>query len=1093
VPSRIVGDHVDVPIVPTALTRLARSIGVERNEVRVFAWAAATFFLIHAASVVLANASDTLFLKRIGVNLLPVAFLVSSLLLVLTTSAMVRLAARGAPIVLLVRTFFGLSIGLVLLWLLALADVRGVFAALVVISKQVESIAQLVFWVAIGGMLHARQAKRLYAPIVAGGTLGEILGSFASGIIGKSFSIAALLPFAAAMLALAGLLARRGSTLGAVRLARARPRTTAPGASALGLLVPLWRESHLFRILAVSALLCGALGPLLYFQFSYVADRATQGSNAEIRLLTLYANFRGWLNVAVLALQLLGTARLFRRIGVPLAATISPLIYLLGFFSLSFRLRLEAAVGAMAGATLQDHAVYDPAQRILVTLFPERQRPAATTLVEGPIQRTGGVLGNLLLLATIAVATPAAVGFVGLPIALVWLGATLLLWRIYPTLLLEVATARRLLADEELPLSELVDPSTQRVLAASLLDADPVRVRAACALMSEGPAGPAVLELSRAAGTAPLQTRPLLVETLHRVLDRDGDASVAAEAAHYLEPLLADPTLATASERANLVEAYARLAPDVSAGSHAAAVLAQLLNDPDEAVRLAAMARLHRGGTIVAPSGDFDAVLAAATASDDAAVRHVALDELRALLLPAAANPGGNGDGGRWSARLSILAGRLGDERDRTRAAEILADLAAHAGTPQSPQAALLLPLTRDSDPGVRAAVLRFVGQARIIEQIAWTAERLASDDDAEADAAATALRAFGPTAIQALLDTLHSGRRAARQTVLSILRDLQVAAPTLRSHINRETAAMQRTRLQLYALTGSGLSDLALQRLRERIDERAHAALLLLAALLDEDRLAVLGRLLARSPRGRNRAVLVEAIEALLPPDERERLIPLLDDLDARTARDAAQALGRPLPTFAEGWHDALAEADALTAAFFAASRRRDLAARRDLSDTAGRNAAAADDDMLKRVEIVLHLRSLDLFASLTTRQLSEIAVVVREEVFQPGTAIVREGEFGDCMYLIVSGEVLISREGQFSVTAKAGELFGEMSLFDGETRFATVSAVHRVRLLRLDRQDLFELMEEQPSIAIGICQTLSRHARDSIMRLEQRVARQK
>ena len=60
-------------------------------------------------------------------------------------------------------------------------------------------------------------------------------------------------------------------------------------------------------------------------------------------------------------------------------------------------------------------------------------------------------------------------------------------------------------------------------------------------------------------------------------------------------------------------------------------------------------------------------------------------------------------------------------------------------------------------------------------------------------------------------------------------------------------------------------------------------------------------------------------------------------------------------------------------------------------------------------------------------------------------------------------------------------------MSLFDGETRIATVSAAHRTRLLRLDRQDLFELMDEQPAIAIGICQTLSRHMRDSLKRVEE------
>ena len=134
-----------------------------------------------------------------------------------------------------------------------------------------------------------------------------------------------------------------------------------------------------------------------------------------------------------------------------------------------------------------------------------------------------------------------------------------------------------------------------------------------------------------------------------------------------------------------------------------------------------------------------------------------------------------------------------------------------------------------------------------------------------------------------------------------------------------------------------------------------------------------------------------------------------------------------------------------------------------------------------------MLHLRSLDLFARLTTRQLSEIAAVVHEEVFAAGAAIVREGEFGDCMYLIVSGEVQISRAGQYTVGCRRGELFGEMSLFDGETRFATVTAARRTRLLRLDRHDLFELMDEQPAIAIGICQTLSRHMRDSLKRVEE------
>ena len=451
-------------------------------------------------------------------------------------------------------------------------------------------------------------------------------------------------------------------------------------------------------------------------------------------------------------------------------------------------------------------------------------------------------------------------------------------------------------------------------------------------------------------------------------------------------------------------------------------------------------------------------------------------------------NPNGDGDAERRSARLAVLADRLTDPRDRVRAAQILADLAARHGPPLAAQASLVLPFARDADPRVRAAVLRFVGHVRLEGEVGWAVERLESDDDAEAEAAADALRALGPAAINALLDALHRGRRAARQAVLPILRDLHVAVPVLRALIDREIVAIQRLRLQLHGLA-NGVSDLVVQRLRERVDEAAQTALLLLATLLDEDRLAALGRLLVRSPRGRSRAVLLEALEALLPAKERVRIIPVLDDVDSRAAAAAAQALGRSLPSFEDALREAMAEQDALTGAFLAAPRdAARLAAHDDLGDTAAHRDRSGETDVLTQVGIVLHLRSLDLFAGLTTRQLSEIAAVVHEEVFPAGTSIVREGEFGDCMYLIVSGDVRISRAGQYEVVASVGELFGEMSLFDGETRLASVAAVRRVRLLRLDRQDLFELMEEQPAIAIGICQTLSRHARDSILRMEKR-----
>ena len=219
-----------------------------------------------------------------------------------------------------------------------------------------------------------------------------------------------------------------------------------------------------------------------------------------------------------------------------------------------------------------------------------------------------------------------------------------------------------------------------------------------------------------------------------------------------------------------------------------------------------------------------------------------------------------------------------------------------------------------------------------------------------------------------------------------------------------------------------------------------------------------------------------------------------------------AARALGQALPSFADAVRETAADHDALTRRFLAATldagTRGGLTAEAGapqgtppsarvtsgggLEDHAKGQGATGENDMVDKVEIILHLRSLDLFARLTTQELSELASVVREETFPLGGMIVREGDFGDCMYLMVEGEVHVSREGRFVGHLARGDFFGEMALLDGETRSATATAATRVRLLRLERDDLLQLMDERPGIAIAMCQTLSRRVRDLIERLE-------
>jgi CRP-like cAMP-binding protein len=256
----------------------------------------------------------------------------------------------------------------------------------------------------------------------------------------------------------------------------------------------------------------------------------------------------------------------------------------------------------------------------------------------------------------------------------------------------------------------------------------------------------------------------------------------------------------------------------------------------------------------------------------------------------------------------------------------------------------------------------------------------------------------------------------------------------------------------------------------------------MLLAALGEDDRLARAGRLLGHAHSGRDRGLVLEALEALLPPSERTRLLPLLEETDPRAlAKMAAAALERPLPSFDQAVTEALGSNDALTHDLLRATLPLDALARQAAVDaTHAFMPYERREHPVTNVDTMLHLRSLDMFAGLTTRQLAELTRVVEERNYDAGETIVHEDEFDDKMYFIVTGRVRISKGGEDVTALGEGEFFGEIAVLDGEKRSASATAEGPVHLLRLTRQDLFDVMEEHPGIAVAICQTLGRRIRN-------------
>jgi CRP-like cAMP-binding protein len=103
--------------------------------------------------------------------------------------------------------------------------------------------------------------------------------------------------------------------------------------------------------------------------------------------------------------------------------------------------------------------------------------------------------------------------------------------------------------------------------------------------------------------------------------------------------------------------------------------------------------------------------------------------------------------------------------------------------------------------------------------------------------------------------------------------------------------------------------------------------------------------------------------------------------------------------------------------------------------------------------------------------------------KVYADGETVVRQGEKGDCMFVIQAGsvEVVGGADGGETVLAvlQAGDFFGEMAIFEREVRSATVRARGEARILTVDRKTLMRRIQRDPSLAINILQTMSHRIR--------------
>ena len=104
--------------------------------------------------------------------------------------------------------------------------------------------------------------------------------------------------------------------------------------------------------------------------------------------------------------------------------------------------------------------------------------------------------------------------------------------------------------------------------------------------------------------------------------------------------------------------------------------------------------------------------------------------------------------------------------------------------------------------------------------------------------------------------------------------------------------------------------------------------------------------------------------------------------------------------------------------------------------------------------------------------------------KTYNDGDIIIKQGDSGDCMFVIQSGKVDVIKQSKgkeiLLATRKEGDFFGEMSLFSREVRSATIRAKGTVVALTVDKRNLLGRIQKDPSLAFRIIETLSRRIRE-------------
>lgn len=1069
---------------------LQKLLNIKSEESRPVLLLTAYYFFITATAIAGRSVSNALFFSRVenANTIFPFMLITVTLTGVIVMQIYTRLAKRVSPLRLFMAT--GIFFAGVLALLRLFIDQTWTPYVLFVFMEVVNIVMFFQFYIYAGTIFDTRQAKRIFGVLGVGGAIASIL----SGL--------ALRPFTSAFGSEAVILLTIGFVLLWVLmiwLARSYSQQPAPAAnSAQKETAASGKLDGYLKTMAVVIASTILVATIAEYQFKVISTRDF-ASAAD--MTAFFGSFFALVGFCQIILRLFVVGKLLSRFGVLAGLVLLPGAMALASVGVLIEPVLIAAVILKAVDQVLRYTLNETAMELLWVPISPQRKLAVKPIINGTIPTVLQGVAGLMIFFIVAQFDVRALSVVVLVIIAVWIPMTIRLRKGYVDELLK-SIQKHELALEDLTI-DTADPAIVSVIDRSLNSGDEVEQAFTLGLIEDFSLAPWAKTLGN------------LFQTSESFFIRQKILDMAGQ---YPDIIPNEALLAIVQqEDADLIDEAIRAAGQRGMGEILPALETYL--DPDhhsapEVKAASAYAVLTMKQGPLEKAQDTLREMMESTDTNESALALKTLSELPTNIASAVVHE---------STLREMLHSRS------TRARRFILEMVVNPGYWAKEKPAdndtilsVALNLEKPATRQIATQVLRNYPHEHVIE-VLTTVLRDKGTPAALKTGIIQTLRSYPmPKVAEEIIDQMDANNvelySAAVETLLHIARQ-QPLGEELLTRLNGEMLQVARAIYKNYQLlTIVGQKEPLLAEIIQREIRTALPSMLKLAVMdVPNTQIEMMIEQL-QNPSPAVLANILEIFDNVLSKSEREIIIPLFEEhtVNQRAAlgrryfgaltQDADRAIAdyvfsrnawhslvgldyvlRHQPELIRDWHR-VPTSDAnkqIVGRYLRQNGNQSSVPDMLFPANHGENL------MYTTLEKTILLRGVVLFQDIPADEIFHVAQITEEKRIAAGDVLFHEGDPGDSLYIVVEGSVRVHIGSQELAVFKKGDALGEMAVFDNLPRSATATALEDTTLLRISREQFFEVMTTRMEIMQSIVRTLSLRVRAANEQVTELMAR--